>query len=139
VRSRRGRPSKLRRDAGCDRRGRRVRLVFYAFDLLHIDGRDRTRLPLLERKALLEPILAEKPGLQFNGHETGDGELIRRHAFQLGYEGVVSKTVDAPYAPGQPRLVAQGKMSKPPGIRRRRMDRPRGVTATSRRAVAGLL
>ena len=32
---------------------RGVRLVFYAFDLLHIDGRDTARLPLLERKALL--------------------------------------------------------------------------------------
>jgi bifunctional non-homologous end joining protein LigD len=88
---------------------RGARLVFYAFDLLHIDGRDTTRLPLLERKALLEPILAEKPGLQFNGHETGDGELIRRHACQLGYEGVVSKTVDAPYAPGNRGLWRKSK------------------------------
>jgi hypothetical protein len=35
-------------------------------------------LPLkrnIERKALLEPLLANKLGLQFNGHETGDGEL----------------------------------------------------------------
>jgi ATP-dependent DNA ligase len=30
---------------------RGVRLVFYAFDLLHIDGRDTTRLPLLEQGA----------------------------------------------------------------------------------------
>jgi ATP-dependent DNA ligase len=88
---------------------RGVRLVFYAFDLLHIDGRDTTRLPLLERKALLEPILAEKPGLQFNGHETGDGELIRRHACQLGFEGVVSKTIDAPYAPGNRGLWRKAK------------------------------
>ena len=88
---------------------RGVRLVFYAFDLLHIDGRDTTRLPLLERKALLEPILAEKAGLQFNGHETGDGEPIRRHACQLGYEGVVWKTVDAPYAPGNRGLWRKSK------------------------------
>jgi bifunctional non-homologous end joining protein LigD len=88
---------------------RGVRLVFYAFDLLHIDGRDTTRPPLLERKALLEPILAEKAGLQFNGYETGDGELIRRHACQLGYEGVVSKTIDAPYAPGNRGLWRKSK------------------------------
>jgi ATP-dependent DNA ligase len=35
---------------------RGVRLVFYAFDLLHLDGRDTTHLPLLERKAQLEPM-----------------------------------------------------------------------------------
>jgi DNA ligase D-like protein (predicted ligase) len=79
---------------------RGVRLVYYAFDLLHLDGRDVSRLTLIERKALLEPSIADKPGLQFNGHETGDGELVLRHAGKLGFEGVVSKTVDAPYAPG---------------------------------------
>jgi ATP-dependent DNA ligase len=59
---------------------RGVRHVYYAFDLLHLDGRDTAGLPLVERKALLEPLLAGIPGLQFNGHETGDGETIRQHA-----------------------------------------------------------
>ena len=59
---------------------RGARIVYYAFDLLHLEGQDTSRLPLIERKALLEPLLAERPGLQFNGHETGDGEfwLMRR-------------------------------------------------------------
>ena len=71
-----------------------------AFDLLHLGGWDVSGLSLVERKALLEPLVADKPGLQFNGHETGDGELILKHAGKLGFEGVVSKTIDAPYAPG---------------------------------------
>ena len=74
---------------------RGVRLVFYAFDLLHLDGRDTAGLPLLERKTLFEPIVAGIPGLQFNGHEIGDGELVRRHACQLGFEGIVLKTAAA--------------------------------------------
>src|SRR5208282_3472716 len=49
------------------------------------------------------------PGLQFNDHETGDGERIRRHACQLGFEGVVSKTIDAPYAPGNRGLWRKSK------------------------------
>src|ERR1700691_1778389 len=53
---------------------RGVRLVYYAFDLLHLDGRDTAGLPLIERKALLEPLILGMPGLQFNAHETGDGE-----------------------------------------------------------------
>jgi bifunctional non-homologous end joining protein LigD len=65
---------------------------------LHLDGEDISRLPLIERKALLQPLTADKPGLQFNGHETGDGELFLSHAGKLGFEGVVSKTLDAPYA-----------------------------------------
>jgi ATP-dependent DNA ligase len=75
---------------------RGVRLVFYAFDLLHLDGRDTGRLPLIERKALLEPIVAGLPCLQFNGHEIGDGELVGRHACQLGFEDIVSKTAAGP-------------------------------------------
>ena len=88
---------------------RGVHLVYYAFDLLHLDGRDVSGLPLIERKALLEPLIADKPGLQFNGHETGDGELILRHAGKLGFEGVVSKTIDAPYAPGNRGLWRKAK------------------------------
>jgi ATP-dependent DNA ligase len=54
-------------------------------------------------------LIANIPGLQFNGHETGDGELIRKHAGQLGLEGVVSKTIDAPYAPGNRGLWRKAK------------------------------
>ena len=64
---------------------------------------------LVKRKALLEPLVAGIPGLQFNGHEASDGELIRRHAGQLGHEGVVSKTIDAPYAPGNRGLWRKSK------------------------------
>jgi ATP-dependent DNA ligase len=88
---------------------RSARLVFYAFDLLHLDGCDTARLPLLERKALLQPVVTDIPGLQFNGHETGDGELIRHHACQLRYEGIVSKTAAAPYTPGNRGLWRKAK------------------------------
>lgn len=57
-----------------------MRPVYYAFDLLHIDGWDISNLQLVERKALFEPLRLGKPGLQFNGHEAGDGELIPGHA-----------------------------------------------------------
>jgi ATP-dependent DNA ligase len=89
--------------------GRGVRLVFYAFDLLHLDGRDTAGLPLVERKALLEPIVADIQGLQFNNHEIGDGELVRRHACQLGFEGIVSKTAEAPYVSGNRGLWRKAK------------------------------
>src|ERR1700733_9893652 len=88
---------------------RGVRLVFYAFDLLHLDGRDTAALPLVERKALLERIVAGLPGLQFNAHEIGDGELVRRHACQLGFEGIVSKTAAAPYTSGNRGLWRKAK------------------------------
>ena len=40
---------------------RGVRLVYYAFDLLHLDGRDTAGLSLIEREALLEPLIPGMP------------------------------------------------------------------------------
>jgi ATP-dependent DNA ligase len=88
---------------------RGVRLAYYAFDLFYLDGWMVSNLTLIERKALLEPLIADKPGLQFNDHETGDGELILKHAGKLGFEGVVSKTIDAPYVPGNRGLWHKAK------------------------------
>jgi ATP dependent DNA ligase domain len=109
---------------------REVRLVYYAFDLLHIDGRDVSTLPLIERKALLEPLVANKPSLQFNGHDTGDGELILKHAGKLGFEGVVSKTIDAPYAPGNRGLWRKAKAEQS-RVRHRRLVRSRRIAVAS--------
>jgi hypothetical protein len=64
---------------------RDVRLVYCAFDLLHLEGSDVSGLPLIERKALLEPLVTGEPSVQFNGHEAGDGELILKHAGKLGF------------------------------------------------------
>ena len=86
-----------------------MRLVYYAFDLLHLDGRNIASMPLVERKELLEPLVTGVPGLQFNAHETGDGEIVRQHACKLGFEGVVSKTIDAAYAPGNRGLWRKSK------------------------------
>jgi DNA ligase D-like protein (predicted ligase) len=88
---------------------RGVHLVYYAFDLLPIGGWDVSGLTLIERKALLAPLLVGKAGLQFNGHDAGDGALILEHAGKLGFEGVVSKTIDAPYAPGNRGLWRKAK------------------------------
>jgi DNA ligase D-like protein (predicted ligase) len=75
-----------------------VQLVYYSFDLLHLDGRNISSLPLGDRKALLQPLLSDMPGCQYHGHEVGDGEHIRKHACGLGLEGIVSKQIDRPYA-----------------------------------------
>ena len=103
-----GMPSFAQTQAATDGE-RGVQTVFYAFDLLHLNGWDVSGLALLRRKELLEPLVSNKPGLQFNGHAAGDGDVILKHAGQLGFEGVVSKTIDAPYAPGNRGLWRKAK------------------------------
>jgi ATP-dependent DNA ligase len=40
---------------------RGMKLIYYAFDLLPIDGWDVSDLQVIERKALLEPLVAVRP------------------------------------------------------------------------------
>jgi bifunctional non-homologous end joining protein LigD len=76
-------------------------LVFFAFDLLYLQDKSIAALPLIERKERLHPLFAhEVPGLHFTEHVVGNGPHFRQHACKLGLEGVISKRVDQPYAPG---------------------------------------
>ena len=76
-------------------------LVYFAFDLLHLDGEDLTKLPLLDRKAKLETLLrSAAPAIRFSSHVIGNGTRVYEEAAKQGLEGVVSKAIDAPYRPG---------------------------------------
>ncbi|WP_416207765.1 non-homologous end-joining DNA ligase [Bradyrhizobium sp. SEMIA] len=80
-------------------RGDQDRLLFYAFDLLWLDG-DLRNKPQEERKRLLKGLFDEydlKPPLMYSEHLEGDGQQLFEHASQLNYEGLVSKRADAPY------------------------------------------
>jgi bifunctional non-homologous end joining protein LigD len=58
-------------------------------------------LPLMDRKARLAELLsAAGRGRVYDEHLTGDGRAILKQACRLKAEGIVSKRVDAPYAPG---------------------------------------
>jgi bifunctional non-homologous end joining protein LigD len=76
--------------------------VFYAFDLLYLDGFDLRGLRLDERKARLTALLHERGGfLRLSEHIEADGEAMIRSACQLGLEGVISKRRDRPYRSGR--------------------------------------
>ena len=84
-------------------KGRTGELVFFAFDLLHADGRDVRARPLSERKARLEAILtaAAIPRLRFVEHFEAEGAAMLASACGMGLEGIVSKRLDAPYRSGR--------------------------------------
>jgi bifunctional non-homologous end joining protein LigD len=76
-------------------------LVFYAFDLIELDGVDIASLPLIQRKTRLAKLLEKPPpGIAYSEHEGGDGEAFRRAACEHGLEGIVSKRLDRRYLPG---------------------------------------
>lgn len=93
--------------------GRADRMVFYAFDLLYVDGHDLRAAPLIERKATLLALLSGTPSvLRYSEHFEEKGELVLRHACRLGLEGVISKLRDAPYASGRGKDWIKSKCSE---------------------------
>ena len=80
-------------------------MVFYAFDLLHLDGNDLRPLSLQTRKATLAKLLAragaKKGTLRLSESIAERGPLLLKHACKLGLEGIVSKRADAAYRSGR--------------------------------------
>ncbi|QJP12764.1 DNA ligase D [Starkeya sp. ORNL1] len=92
--------------------GRSDRFLFYAFDLLYLDGYDLTALPLIERKRLLEQLIGKDAGIiRYSDHFEEDGDLVLSHACRLSLEGVVSKLRDAPYRSGRGKSWVKSKCS----------------------------
>lgn len=90
--------------------GRTDRFVFYAFDLLHLDGYDLTAASLADRKALLRTIIPSETGvLRYSGDFGDDGDVLLKHACRLGLEGIVSKVADDPYRSGRSRSWLKAK------------------------------
>lgn len=81
------------------------RLLFYAFDLLHLDGWNLEKVPLLQRKETLAQLLSgavpDGRAIQFCDHVVGEGRAFFEQASELGLEGIVSKRAAAPYQPGR--------------------------------------
>ena len=71
-----------------------------AFDLLHLDGRDFSGLPLVERKRLLDDVHLVGPAWAVNARYPGEDDTLFKVCCELGHEGVVAKRLDAPYLPG---------------------------------------
>lgn len=92
--------------------GRKEDFVFYAFDLIYLDGYDLRAVPLIERKAALERLLSgAQEILRYSGHFEEEGELVLRHACRLSLEGVISKLRDGPYRSGRGKDWLKAKCS----------------------------
>ncbi|MEO8441520.1 MAG: DNA ligase D [Betaproteobacteria bacterium] len=78
-----------------------ARLVYFAFDLVYLDGYDLRSAGLGERKRLLQDLL-ERSGseLRYSPEVRGSGAEVFKQSCPLGLEGIVSKRVDSVYHAG---------------------------------------
>lgn len=84
--------------------GRSEAMLFYAFDLLFLDGHDTRSLHLANRKELLATLLSKLPKacpLRFSQHFEEDGARLLAEVCKLGLEGIISKRSDLPYRSGR--------------------------------------
>ena len=82
------------------------RIVYFVFDLLHLDGVDLLRVPLERRKELLRALLAgfsPDERVRYVEHIEGRGAQFFDQACKLSLEGSIAKRRDAPYRSGRGR------------------------------------
>ena len=81
-------------------RARSTRVEFWAFDILHLDGRSLLRAKYSDRRKLLEA-LASGGGLIVPDALPGDGPEALEHARKHRWEGVIAKKRDSTYQAGR--------------------------------------
>ena len=79
-------------------------LLLFAFDLLFEGREDLRTLPLVERKVRLEALLSTPKAaarLRYVAHLLANAREVLSSACKMGFEGIVSKQLDAPYRSGR--------------------------------------
>ncbi|MDQ0321133.1 bifunctional non-homologous end joining protein LigD [Pararhizobium capsulatum DSM 1112] len=76
--------------------------IFYAFDLLYLDGHDLRGLEYSERRHLLDDTLRGFDGaIRISEEIEADPAALLEHACRLGLEGIVGKNRDSRYRSGR--------------------------------------
>ncbi|WP_300601232.1 DNA ligase D [Niabella sp.] len=78
-----------------------VPIVYYAFDLLYLNGHRTEELPLLQRKELLQQALVENDWLRYCDHVAAEGRQFFKVIQQKNLEGMIAKRADSSYSEGR--------------------------------------
>ncbi|HEV7380013.1 MAG TPA: non-homologous end-joining DNA ligase [Dyadobacter sp.] len=76
-------------------------LLFYVFDILWLNGKDLTGLPLTNRKKILAELMPADDSIIKSGYSVAaEGKAFFDAARQMGLEGIIAKRSDSVYSPG---------------------------------------
>jgi DNA ligase D-like protein (predicted ligase) len=75
-------------------------ILFYAFDLLHLDGKTLTGLPLQDRRAALTNVVKDS-GILLSEPLRGTADRVTEAVRAIGLEGVIAKRKNSRYDAGQ--------------------------------------
>jgi len=75
-------------------------LFYYVFDILWLNGKDLTKLPLTERRAILRNIITDESIIRVSENFNEKGTRFFEIAKGLGLEGIMAKKTDSLYHEG---------------------------------------
>ena len=78
-------------------RNKGVPVFYYLFDVIHVDGRTVTHLPLRTRKRILSEMFSFADPLRLSAHRNASGKEYLREACRKGWEGLIAKRADSTY------------------------------------------
>jgi bifunctional non-homologous end joining protein LigD len=83
-------------------KGRGDQLVYYAFDILYLDGMDLRNASLKDRREALRKLIGKgTPSVRFSENIHPEGSTLFEFACRMKLEGIVSKRADSPYRSGE--------------------------------------
>lgn len=74
-------------------------LIYYLFDITWLDGRDLSRLPLIQRRDILRQLMPASGIIRYSDHIDDIGEDFFEIARKNNLEGIIAKKKDAAYIP----------------------------------------
>ena len=95
---------RLRRQEDFEEAARNAPVTYFAFDILLLNGKETIELPLSKRRALLSRTLKGTDVRMAESDDVRTGDEIQaafRRSREAGYEGLVVKDPDGPYAMGK--------------------------------------
>ncbi|HYD22368.1 MAG TPA: DNA ligase D, partial [Flavipsychrobacter sp.] len=72
-------------------------LLFYVFDILWLNGKDLTRLPLYQRREILGSQMPKLENIRLSQTYEASGLDFYKAALNMGLEGIMAKKTDSPY------------------------------------------
>ena len=86
---------------GLEMPGHNAPIVFYVFDLMQLNGRSLTGVPLRARKEVLAKLCDDVGDpIRYSGEISGDPRTLLKEVQRRGLEGLIGKLRDSTYEPG---------------------------------------
>ncbi|MEX1239926.1 MAG: non-homologous end-joining DNA ligase [Cyclobacteriaceae bacterium] len=76
-------------------------IQYFVFDIIELEGKALTNLPLIERKEILRELLPESKVVKYCDHVEDEGKMLFREMQKMNLEGMIAKKKNSKYYIGK--------------------------------------